>query len=146
MIQSFAGDYRFLSSFYPCPIKIGRNVEVIEVPSVEHGYQAMKCLKREEFDRICKAKTPGQAKRIGKTVAMVPEWDLIKISVMLSLLKQKFSDKVLAQLLLGTGRQELIEGNTWGDVFWGVCKGKGQNNLGKLLMDVRTDLFMWRKE
>jgi hypothetical protein len=34
----------------------------------------------------------------------------------------------------------LIEGNTWGDTFWGVCNGVGENNLGKTLMNVREIL------
>jgi predicted NAD-dependent protein-ADP-ribosyltransferase YbiA (DUF1768 family) len=42
--------------------------------------------------------------------------------------------------LLATGDTELIEGNTWGDTFWGVCRGEGTNWLGKLLMEVRTEI------
>jgi predicted NAD-dependent protein-ADP-ribosyltransferase YbiA (DUF1768 family) len=42
--------------------------------------------------------------------------------------------------LLETGDAELIEGNDWGDTFWGVCGGKGNNFLGKLLMEVRKEL------
>ena len=46
----------------------------------------------------------------------------------------------LADKLLATEDAILIEGNTWDDVFWGVCDGKGENWLGKILMDVRTEL------
>lgn len=42
--------------------------------------------------------------------------------------------------LLATGGVELIEGNDWGDAFWGVCGGYGQNWLGVLLMLVRSEL------
>lgn len=42
-------------------------------------------------------------------------------------------------MLLKTGDEELVEGNTWGDTFWGVCKGKGRNELGKILMKVREE-------
>lgn len=55
------------------------------------------------------------------------------------LLRQKFHDPELQQRLLDTGSEELVEGNTWGDVYWGVCDGKGQNNLGKILMDLRRE-------
>jgi predicted NAD-dependent protein-ADP-ribosyltransferase YbiA (DUF1768 family) len=34
----------------------------------------------------------------------------------------------------------LIEGNTWGDKFWGQVKGEGANYLGRLLMKVREEL------
>lgn len=46
----------------------------------------------------------------------------------------------LRQKLLSTGSEELIEGNTWGDTFWGVCKGSGQNWLGRILMFVRDEV------
>jgi len=41
---------------------------------------------------------------------------------------------------LDTGKSELIEGNTWGDTFWGVSGVIGQNNLGKILMKIREEL------
>lgn len=46
----------------------------------------------------------------------------------------------LKEALLATGDSELIEGNTWRDYFWGVCNGKGQNKLGKILMRIRAEL------
>jgi predicted NAD-dependent protein-ADP-ribosyltransferase YbiA (DUF1768 family) len=36
---------------------------------------------------------------------------------------------------------ELIEGNWWGDTYWGVCNGVGENHLGKLLMKIRDYLY-----
>jgi predicted NAD-dependent protein-ADP-ribosyltransferase YbiA (DUF1768 family) len=35
----------------------------------------------------------------------------------------------------------LIEENTWGDTFWGICKGQGENHLGRLLMQIRDELL-----
>jgi len=46
----------------------------------------------------------------------------------------------LAAKLIATGDEELVEGNTWGDTYWGVCRGVGQNKLGKILMNVRQEL------
>ena len=46
----------------------------------------------------------------------------------------------LREQLLATGEAQLIEGNTWNDTFWGVCKGKGQNWLGRILVEVREEL------
>jgi predicted NAD-dependent protein-ADP-ribosyltransferase YbiA (DUF1768 family) len=54
--------------------------------------------------------------------------------------RQKFSHPELRQKLLDTGSCTLVEGNTWGDTFWGVCDGVGENHLGKLLMTIRADL------
>lgn len=60
---------------------------------------------------------------------------------MWSLLVQKFSEEnqELMDKLLETGDEELIEGNTWKDVFWGydVNLKQGKNNLGKMLMKIR---------
>jgi predicted NAD-dependent protein-ADP-ribosyltransferase YbiA (DUF1768 family) len=54
--------------------------------------------------------------------------------------REKFKNEELAQLLIDTDDHELIEGNWWHDYFWGVCNGKGENHLGKILMDVREEL------
>jgi hypothetical protein len=42
--------------------------------------------------------------------------------------------------LLATKGHDLAEGNWWGDTFWGTCKGTGHNHLGKILMDIRSEL------
>ena len=60
---------------------------------------------------------------------------------MLRFLRDKFKPgSELAGKLLNTGDAELVEGNHWGDRYWGVCDGEGQNKLGKLLMQVRGEL------
>ena len=61
----------------------------------------------------------------------------IHAGVQRGFLEQKFSNPQLRQMLVDTGDEELIEGNTWGDVIWGVYKGVGTNWLGKLLMEIR---------
>ena len=52
----------------------------------------------------------------------------------------KFNIPELKQKLLETGNTELVEGNTWGDTFWGVYNVEGENILGRLLMKVREEL------
>jgi predicted NAD-dependent protein-ADP-ribosyltransferase YbiA (DUF1768 family) len=58
------------------------------------------------------------------------------------LVRQKFREPKLRELLAGTRNAELIEGNYWGDRFWGVYvgDGKGENHLGKILMQVREEV------
>ena len=46
---------------------------------------------------------------------------------------------VLAEKLLATGDDELVEFNTWNDKYWGVCRGEGENKLGKVLMRIRQE-------
>lgn len=56
---------------------------------------------------------------------------------MKELIMIKFQNPLLKEKLLNTGDALLIEGNTWRDYYWGECKGKGENHLGKILMEVR---------
>lgn len=134
-ITSFDGIYRFLSNFHPVMVKLDGET----YPSTEHAYQAAKSLDpayRAGF-LTC---TATEAKRRGRRAVLRADWEQVKIGVMLDLLRQKFAHETeLAALLDQTGDRELIEGNWWGDTFWGVCRGKGQNHLGKLLMQVRAE-------
>ena len=84
---------------------------------------------------------PLTAKRRGKKVPLRPDWEEVKDDLMYQVCKAKFTQHPdLQEMLLATGNQELQEGNTWGDTYWGVCKGKGQNKLGKILMRIREEL------
>lgn len=64
----------------------------------------------------------------------------MKLRVMELLLRQKFQIPELGAKLLSTGSAELVEGNHWGDTFWGVYNKVGHNHLGKLLMKIRSEL------
>jgi ribA/ribD-fused uncharacterized protein len=105
----------------------------------------MKTLDNDERHAIANCLTPGRAKRMGRRVALRSDWESVKEDVMLEGLCLKFSDEQLADWLLETGDEELVEGNDWSDNFWGVCHCKkcqaqgiqGQNRLGHLLMKVR---------
>lgn len=138
MIKEFQSENRFLSNFWFCN---GVTLDGKNYPSVEHAYQAAKTLDDKQREAIRTAKTPGEAKKLGKSVTIRPDWEDVKIDVMYGLLKQKFSESnpLLLKKLKDTGNQVLQEGNYWYDTFWGVDlrTGKGQNNLGKLLMKVR---------
>ena len=65
---------------------------------------------------------------------------MVKVSIMKDKKKQKFSKSPLKEMLLETNTKELIEGNNHGDTYWGTVNGKGENMLGKLLMEVRSEL------
>lgn len=136
-ITEFKGGYRFLSNFYPCVIK---GVGGMVFNSVEHGFQAAKTLDVDSQVKIWQAATPGDAKRLGRRVTLRQDWELIKLAVMLDLVRQKFAEPTLRRQLLATLDAELVEGNWWNDTFWGVCRGKGENHLGKILMQVRYEI------
>ena len=48
-------------------------------------------------------------------------------------------------MLAATEDKLLIEGNTWGDVEWGVSNGKGKNLLGMILMQVREKIIKFNR-
>lgn len=114
--------------------------EEVNFPSVEHAYQAAKCQDYTMRWNVAMQPTPGWAKIWGRKVTLRPDWESIKLQVMLDLVRIKFAVPELRAKLLATGDAELIEGNYWGDRFWGVCKGVGENHLGKILMQVREEI------
>lgn len=136
IIDRFDGKCEFLSNFFRCEVWYGGNT----YPSVEHAFQAAKTDDPIEKYNIRQAATPGQAKRLGRRATLRTDWEGAKLSVMETCLESKFQDKTLAKWLVETGDAELIEGNNWNDTFWGVCKGVGENHLGKLLMLIRKRL------
>jgi N-glycosidase YbiA len=143
VIDSFQGEYRFLSNFWPAVVRF----DGMTYPTVEHAYQAAKTMDMKERLRISELATPGLAKKAGKKVKMRSDWgDEVKIIFMRLFLTLKFQDPKLRKKLLQTGTEKLVEGNTWGDTFWGVCDGKGKNHLGKLLMEVRKQCRKEEKE
>jgi ribA/ribD-fused uncharacterized protein len=133
-IDSFKGEYRWLSNFYLAEVVLDGFV----YPSSEHAYQAAKTLNLEERRAIL-SMSVSEAKKAGRKVTLRSDWEDIKLDVMLRLLRQKFAHPELRSKLVATGDAELVEGNWWNDTFWGVCRGVGQNNLGKLLMVVREE-------
>lgn len=136
VIDSFSGEYRFLSNFWMKPIIFPN----IQFPSVENAYQAAKTEDVslwEEFS-LC---SPAEAKKLGRTLPIRDNWEQVKLGYMYQLLQMKFAHhSELAKRLLATGDAFLIEGNHWGDTYWGVCNGEGYNHLGQLLMMVRANL------
>jgi len=142
VIDRFANEYEQLSNFYPVIIKFNN----INFPTVEHAFVASKSIKPEFWYKISKLKSDqaGKAKLMGRKIYLRKDWDLIKIARMKNFLLQKFSQNQFKEFILSTGDAKLIEGNYWHDNYWGDCKCKkckkiiGQNQLGKLLMTIRS--------
>ena len=137
IIDKFRGKHWFLSNFYPG-----------DKTSLEHKFQLSKVNIRKKdhnkwIEKIGNAEAPREARRLGKYKLPKEliwfDWETRKVKVMLDLLFEKFSHKKLKKKLLKTGNAQLIEGNSWGDKFWGVDEetGEGSNILGRLLMIVR---------
>ena len=136
VIDSFRGEFHWLSNFYSCSV----HFEGLTFGNTEAAFQASKTLDMEERESFF-GLSGGQAKRLGRKVELRSDWEAVKIEVMREVLRCKFSQNPeLKAKLIATGDAELIEGNNWNDRFWVVCRGVGQNYLGKLLMEVRAEL------
>jgi ribA/ribD-fused uncharacterized protein len=145
-VASFRGDYHFLSNFFLSNVLYDGYV----YPSAEHAFQAAKVGgSAEEIEvfraEIRDASSPARAKYMGRQVTLRSDWEEVKVAVMSQVVMQKFAaNPTLRRKLVNTGKAQLIEGNTWGDRFWGAewerGKWQGENMLGKILEGVRERL------
>ena len=106
---------------------------------MEHAYQAAKASDPSARELIRNASSPAAARRLGQAVQLPDDWDERKVEVMRGLVRKKFENPLLRSMLLATEDALLVEGNSWGDRFWGVCRGQGMNHLGRILMEVRDE-------
>lgn len=143
MIRLFDGSFAFLSNYYdPCPVRFENQT----YRNSEAAYQASKTTDltvREKFLNL----TPDEAKKLGKQIEIRADWDKVKAFVMQKVVHAKFSQHSdLAELLLRTGDEELVEGNYWHDNYFGDCRCQtcrfiwGENVLGEILMEEREAL------
>jgi ribA/ribD-fused uncharacterized protein len=109
----------------------------------------------KQLGELRSARTGGEAKRLGRKLDLRPDWDDVKDSVMRSALAWKFSCnyELVGRLTSSSGL--LVEGNSWGDTYWGACWSStarddqriwandgfkvlvGENVLGRMLMELR---------
>ncbi|ANV87749.1 MULTISPECIES: NADAR family protein [Cyanophyceae] len=134
--------YGCFSNFSLHPI----HCEALDWPTVEHFYQAHKFLpthQQDLIDKIRAAPTPEIAAALGRDPQHPkrPDWEDIKRTVMWQGVWTKFKTHPdIAQILLATGDAAIIE-NSPVDYYWGCgADGSGHNYLGKVLMQVRSQL------
>lgn len=137
-ICGFFGEYRFLSNFWNAPFEY----DGVTYKNSEAAFQAQKCVNAEERAAFSDMEA-NVAKRAGRKVLLRADWEDVKVGLMEGIVRAKFTQNAdLAAKLIATGKRGLYESNSWHDVFWGVDirTGKGENNLGKILMKVRAEL------
>ena len=138
IITRFRGPFKFLSNLYPTPITYKGHTYCC----LEAAYQAQKSLDPAIQERFANIRLPYKARGMGQRIKTIrPDWFDIRISIMEELLYIKFSHPQLKEWLQCTGQSNIVECNTWGDTFWGVYNGVGENHLGTLLMKVRGTLL-----
>lgn len=134
--MEFRGKYWFLSNMSASEVSLSG----VDYPTVENAFQAAKVLDTSHRAQFvsCSAK---QAKYLGRRVPLRSDWLVVRDQVMYLLVRQKFMrhPSLKSKLLAIPGH--IQEDNAWGDVYWGVCRGEGMNQLGLILMRVRTELL-----
>lgn len=134
---AFRGDKAYLSNMYAC------RVEYLGVvyPSSEVAFQCAKCADDEERKALFAMSSPYEVKKAAYKVKKREDWDVIKVDIMRDIVSAKFMQNPdLADKLLATGDEILEEENNWNDKFWGTVNGEGENHLGKILMEVRSEI------
>jgi len=132
IIDSFTGEFSFLSNFYFAEIRIGKYIFTTN----EHAYHTFKSNDEKYRNYIISLPKPWQAKR--ESSSKPNDWfDYDKELMFIINWIKYISHRNLRIKLLNTNNAILIEGNKHGDTFWGMCNGKGENNLGKIIMKIR---------
>lgn len=135
-IKEFRGKYFFLSNFFEIPV----TWQGITYQNNEAAFQSAKVINQKNRQSFASL-NPSKAKSKGRHVQLRNDWEKIKDNIMYEICYCKFSqNEELKKKLIATGNALLVEGNTWGDKYWGVCNGIGKNKLGKILMKVREEL------
>jgi ribA/ribD-fused uncharacterized protein len=159
-------DYGWLSNMHPCtftlaasdpagpdggprPAEVGPAAGTYTYTSSEQCFQHRKLLlvgNDKQAAKVLGAEKPTQCKaRAGKRCApmtdeQIETWEAHRVAVMREAVAAKFAqNEDLRQRLLATGDAQLVEKlPRFADAFWGVNgKGEGENQLGRILMDVR---------
>lgn len=143
------------SNFYECKFVEGDNVW----SSSEQCFMAKKAIffgDRETFLEIIQAKTPKEAKKLGRKVKNFDEkaWSEVSFNMMYEAVYAKFSQNEDLKTLLLSEEYEnksFVEGSPY-DAIWGVKmywnnpkiddedNWKGENKLGKVLDKVREEI------
>jgi len=111
--------------------------------SVENYYQSQKMTTEKDRSYIA-GLSPENSKTKARKLSIRDDWKTYKFVAMRTALEVKFNLPVWKKKLLATGNDKIIEWNNWGDKIWGVSvkDNLGQNHLGIMLMDIRTNLRM----
>lgn len=135
-IYGFKEEYRWLSNFATLETPI--MMYGIKFYTTEQLYQACKCKRMDQFV-LFDGLTAAESKKFGRTVEMRRDWNRIRIPVMHRIQMIKYTQPKFNALLAQTSGLYIEETNDWGDVFFGVCNGVGENHLGKIIMDIRDN-------
>jgi predicted NAD-dependent protein-ADP-ribosyltransferase YbiA (DUF1768 family) len=139
-IDNFNGDFAFLNNEYPCDVYFEGKM----YPNVYNAFQAARTTGEYFRTQFQKSLTITERFELSKQIRDPVNWESRRLIVMETLLRDKFRrHRDLRVKLANTGRRELV--NSYNDVtvsnlFWGMVKKQGQNQLGIILSTIRQDI------
>ena len=111
--------------------------------TVEHYYQSQKFVGTEHealIATIRAVKTPEEAAALGRDRCrnLRKDWEQVKVEIMYQAVLKKFLTHLDIQAVLLSTQEALIVEDSPTDYYWGCGSQRtGQNQLGKILMQVR---------
>jgi len=139
IVKIFADDFSFLSNSYPSSFI----VDGITFLSVEQYYHFMKTTDKKQQQEMLNTDNPDTLFKLGRKCILKKDWTDLRLKIMKKGITSKFVQNKQIQTKLITTKGYLLEnGNITGDLFWGVniLTGKGDNNLGIILMNIRDKM------
>ena len=152
-IDDFSGVYEFLSLDYPAIVTYTHH-DSGEVQTFSSALLALFQLRfggvrqydvrgpysfekyEDNYDEICE--------KVRKECELLDEradWATSRLGILDRILRDKFHrSSELREKLVETGHRELVWENSVFDIFFGQVAGKGQNQLGRLLMGIRSSI------
>lgn len=141
------------SNWYPCIIKLPQDGNVFNCSEQMFMFAKAKYFGDEKIaQEILKAKHPKEQKNLGRKIENFDEseWAKVRVGFMHESVIRKFTIPGLRKQLMDTGDKIIVEASPY-DTIWGVglsenddkilseMNWKGQNLLGKVLMNVREN-------
>lgn len=131
---------------YGCFSNFSRHSIILEGkvwPTTEHYFQAKKFEGTPHEEAVRKASSPREAADMGRDRSrpLRADWESVKDDVMRAAVRAKFTQNHnIRDVLVLTGDAVLVE-HTTNDAYWGDAgDGSGKNMLGKILMEIRSEL------
>ena len=135
VINQFKGEYDFLSNRFGCRFVW----QGLQYGNAEAAFQSSKCMDASER-KVYAGCSADKAVLRGKEQIPYPGWETARVSIMESILQEKFEQNpALMEKLKETGNRILINGNNKQETYWGIdlYSWQGENHLGRIIMNIR---------
>lgn len=139
-ISSFTGYFEFLHNNFLTPVYYEGSL----YSSVTHAYHAARSNDETTRNAILNAESFHTVANISSRIQDPEDWPNRRLNVMERLVRDKFRrSKELQEKLKATEKRDITmtyEDEKKGNLFWGMVNGKGQNQLGRIIMKIRDDI------